>query len=889
MLVRNSLVYKPGLTCARLKRGASTLAAVFVQGCSSFFKIAAVLTPVVLAAGTPAGAADDSYSAPPVFITSIHPSQAGELIQLEFAEEGGEAYQLQSSGALNTNDSGWEFVATFTNSPVDVPRDPGETRRFYRIILDPLASFLSTNTPETVGGIVVENLLARPGYDTNSDGTIHYAELCAADGAFNFVNLTANAPLYAELENRYACFMESDCSMIDSSASGQFQVSLVVLAMYNYNHDPAYWQRVLDLAAGQWGKWAGGPPGYLRFWNDDMYFSGTVNPRIFRLTGYTNSTYIATTQLSMYLDALQLPNGLLKHTKDVPFVWSRGAGWGAAGLAETLMTLPHDHPKRAALMNGYLKLMEGLLPYQTDSGLWLQVIDYTAAPANYEETSGTAMFTYAMATGLRYGWLDSDIYGPVVRKAWLGLVGKVDENGNVRDVCIGTNEKQTADEYLARPSEAGDFHGQAPLLWTANALILYRRSIGLPAISFTDPTPTALQAGYSDVRVTVDAFGQEETIQRVDLYFAGTYIGEKTEMPYVWHSGDYPALLGKTPGSYNLIAIATGTNLFSTAITNTVTVTEQPTIFTFTAPTPSEVVAGYSTLDVAVDAQGPAGTFERIELYFDGTFIGEATGVPYQWSSDMYPALLGKPVGSYELVAVATDINTDTMAITNVLSVVEPGVEISISFDCETGTNRLAGIENITLAYSIDGSGNISLNAGTTDSGAPAEAVTEINTWDGSVGTTTNSSLFNTSFTLTGTAKGTTTNGVERVKDIRMDSSRSTRPVLGVTGENSSRIDGWSALGGPELESILWTLSSTNIGLEFTAFDADNTGSSAALRVSDSDSTVLLLNLTNGETRSLDDQGMLITNGEAVIFSAEANVTNGAGLAGLTFNVFINP
>ena len=35
----------------------------------------------------------------------------------------------------------------------------------------------------------------------------------------------------------------------------------------------------------------------------------------------------------------------------------------------------------------------------------------------WNETSGSAMFTYAMIAGIKAGWLDADTYTPVVRKA----------------------------------------------------------------------------------------------------------------------------------------------------------------------------------------------------------------------------------------------------------------------------------------------------------------------------------------------------------------------------------------------------------------------------------------------------------------------------------------
>jgi len=38
-------------------------------------------------------------------------------------------------------------------------------------------------------------------------------------------------------------------------------------------------------------------------------------------------------------------------------------------------------------------------------------------------------------------------------------------------VCVGTGAKNERAHYLKRPRIAGDYHGQAPVLWCANALL----------------------------------------------------------------------------------------------------------------------------------------------------------------------------------------------------------------------------------------------------------------------------------------------------------------------------------------------------------------------------------------------------------------------------------
>ena len=119
-------------------------------------------------------------------------------------------------------------------------------------------------------------------------------------------------------------------------------------------------------------------------------------------------------------------------------------------------------------MEGYLRMMHALLTWQGEDGLWRQLIDH---PEAWPETSGTAMFTFALITGVKNGWLDAATYAGPARKGWLGLVASLDANANIRNVCEGTGKKNDLPYYLARARRTGDLHGQAPLLWCAAALL----------------------------------------------------------------------------------------------------------------------------------------------------------------------------------------------------------------------------------------------------------------------------------------------------------------------------------------------------------------------------------------------------------------------------------
>jgi len=92
-------------------------------------------------------------------------------------------------------------------------------------------------------------------------------------------------------------------------------------------------------------------------------------------------------------------------------------------------------------------------------------------PAFWPETSCTAMFTFAMITGVKNGWLNKKDYGNAARKGWLALVTYINDNNEITDVCEGTGKKNDRQYYMDRKRITGDMHGQAPVLWCASALL----------------------------------------------------------------------------------------------------------------------------------------------------------------------------------------------------------------------------------------------------------------------------------------------------------------------------------------------------------------------------------------------------------------------------------
>jgi rhamnogalacturonyl hydrolase YesR len=60
-------------------------------------------------------------------------------------------------------------------------------------------------------------------------------------------------------------------------------------------------------------------------------------------------------------------------------------------------------------------------PQDRDSGLWYEVIDQPKVAGNYLESSGTAMFVYAIAKGVNHGYLDQRFSSSALR-GYIGLI-----------------------------------------------------------------------------------------------------------------------------------------------------------------------------------------------------------------------------------------------------------------------------------------------------------------------------------------------------------------------------------------------------------------------------------------------------------------------------------
>lgn len=253
----------------------------------------------------------------------------------------------------------------------------------------------------------------------------------------------------------------------------------IPLEIYKKKKEDRYLELGLTYADGQWTLPENATveqrryheEGYswqTRVWLDDMFMITALQIAAYQATGNENYLERTANEMVYYLERIQEPSGLFYHATNAHYYWARGNGWAAVGMAEMLKLLPENHKHKKRILRSYMRMMDALVCHQMDSGMWSQLVnDHSVWP----ESSGSAMFTYALITGVKNGWLKDEKYAKAARKGWIELVSYLDQNYDLKDVCEGTGAKNDYDWYKERRKWVGDLHGQAGMLWCAYALI----------------------------------------------------------------------------------------------------------------------------------------------------------------------------------------------------------------------------------------------------------------------------------------------------------------------------------------------------------------------------------------------------------------------------------
>ena len=214
-------------------------------------------------------------------------------------------------------------------------------------------------------------------------------------------------------------------------------------------------------------------------WADTVFMALVFLSRTAKLT--TNIT-LADQVLKQLLSHLQLlqdeKTGILYHGYHCEgkhhmsgALWTRGNSWVVIGTPIIIETLRDMVAVPKEIHSRYKRLVDGILKYQADNGLWHTVMDRSDF---YQETSGSAGNAGGMMKAVRLHILEPGVMASAL-KAMEGVITKINNDGAVEGVSGGTPIMPTIDDY-GKLTRYPTLYGQGLTLLMLNEYIFQEKA-----------------------------------------------------------------------------------------------------------------------------------------------------------------------------------------------------------------------------------------------------------------------------------------------------------------------------------------------------------------------------------------------------------------------------
>lgn len=237
-----------------------------------------------------------------------------------------------------------------------------------------------------------------------------------------------------------------------------------------------------------------------QMWLDGLYMGQPFFAEYSSVFGEDNWNDIANQFVWMEKHSRDAKTGLLYHGWDEskqqkwadkttgrsPHFWGRAMGWYAMGLVDSLEHFPKDHPRRGELIAILEREAAAIEKVQDKStGVWYDILDLPTRKPNYLESSASAMFVYAIARGVREGYLPEK-YMKVAVRGWAGIKkefikvnaqGNTDWEGTVSVSGLGGNPYRDGsfEYYMTEKLRTNDAKGLGPAIRAALEIESYER------------------------------------------------------------------------------------------------------------------------------------------------------------------------------------------------------------------------------------------------------------------------------------------------------------------------------------------------------------------------------------------------------------------------------
>jgi unsaturated rhamnogalacturonyl hydrolase len=274
-----------------------------------------------------------------------------------------------------------------------------------------------------------------------------YEEGVLLDGMAAEWHTTADGQDFAYIKAAVDKYVTADGAITDYKAEGQtlddIELGRAVLLVYRVTRQAKYYQaaKFLHDQLALQPRTASGGYWHKKIYPNQMWLDGAYMAEPFRAAYAVTSQEpadfddIAKQLLLMDAKMRDPKTGLMKHGWDEsksmawadkrtglsPEVWARAMGWYAMALVDVLDWFPVGHPQRGALVAALNRTAAAAVKFQdAKTGLWWQVMDQGERAGNYPEASASCMFVYALAKGVRMGYLPQS-FEKNARRGWEGI------------------------------------------------------------------------------------------------------------------------------------------------------------------------------------------------------------------------------------------------------------------------------------------------------------------------------------------------------------------------------------------------------------------------------------------------------------------------------------
>jgi unsaturated rhamnogalacturonyl hydrolase len=308
----------------------------------------------------------------------------------------------------------------------------------------------------------------------------------------------------------------------------------------------------------------------FQMWLDGLYM-GTPFYAEFAMLFHDDTAFndIANQFVWMEKHARDANTGLLYHAWDEsreqawanketglsPHFWGRAMGWYANALVDVLDYFPAAHPRRKEIIDILNRLVVALEKQQdANTGLWYDVLNYNGPDKekNYFEASAASQFVYAIAKGVRMGYVPESKL-KIATKGWDGIVkefikvenGQTNLHGTVKVSGLGGKPYRDGSfaYYMSEPVIVNDPKGLGAFLLAANEIEM------LPTMSNGKGKTVVLDRYFNSER-RKDAGGKENYWHYV--WEERNHPGFYTLGQIFQRNGARLASLDVLPGSANL-------------------------------------------------------------------------------------------------------------------------------------------------------------------------------------------------------------------------------------------------------------------------------------------------------------------------------------------------